>query len=323
MLFRSTLKLTIDSAVSAAAYSAMAGRNGAVLVSNYETGEIICMLSSLGFDPMYPPGANAAEGVYLNKAISSTFAPGSVFKIVTLAAAIENIRDLSTRTFNCQGVATIGYEPITCSGVHGDQTIEQAFANSCNVAFARLSVELGPNILDRYANDLGLVSPHSIDGIPTAAGQFNKAEAKSADLAWSGIGQYHDMVSPYSILRLCSAIANDGQAAAGKLISGLSPNVGEPAGIRRILSQSTANELRGMMNYNVEYAYGAERFPGLNIYAKTGTAEVSGAYPHAWFAGFIKDSRHPLAFTVVIENGGSGLSAAGSVANAVLQAAVA
>jgi peptidoglycan glycosyltransferase len=77
-----------------------------------------------------------------------------------------------------------------------------------------------------------------------------------------------------------------------------------------------------MMSYNVVYSYGEWRFPGLKLCAKTGTAEVGNGSSHAWFAGFLDSEEFPLAFVVLVENGGGGLAAAGPVANSVLQAAV-
>ena len=77
------------------------------------------------------------------------------------------------------------------------------------------------------------------------------------------------------------------------------------------------------MSYNVQASYGTGTFPGLNICAKTGTAEVGDGTDHAWFVGFLNDDAHPYAFVVQVERGGGGLSVAGSIANRVLQAAVA
>ena len=78
-----------------------------------------------------------------------------------------------------------------------------------------------------------------------------------------------------------------------------------------------------MMNYDVVFHYdGAANFPGLNLSAKTGTAELGDGSSHAWFVGFLADEAHPYAFVVLVENGGGGLYAAGPVANAVLQQAV-
>ena len=89
-----------------------------------------------------------------------------------------------------------------------------------------------------------------------------------------------------------------------------------------LLSTATANKLRDMMNYNVSAHYGTNRFPGLNLCAKTGTAEVGDGTSHAWFTGFLLDDAHPYAFVVLVENAGGGLTNAGAVANTVLQAAV-
>ena len=92
----------------------------------------------------------------------------------------------------------------------------------------------------------------------------------------------------------------------------------------QLVSADTAQKIASMMNYNVVYHYGQNRFPGLNISAKTGTAEVGdGKAAHGWFVGFLNDEAHPYAFVCLVENGGSGLGAAGSVINTVLQAAVA
>jgi len=96
----------------------------------------------------------------------------------------------------------------------------------------------------------------------------------------------------------------------------------EPPALYALLSGTTANKLRDMMNYNVSAHYGTNRFPGLNLCAKTGTAEVGDGTSHAWFTGFLLDDAHPYAFVVLVENAGGGLTNAGAVANTVLQAAV-
>lgn len=310
------LKLNIDAKLNATAYKALAGRKGTVLVVNYRTGELKCMVSSPSIDPLNVP-ETLPDGVYLNRAVSSTFTPGSVFKIVTLAAAIENIPDLDSKTFNCTGSVNIGANVVTCSGTHGNQNIEQAFANSCNCAFAQISMELGADTLCEYAEKYGLCSTHSLSGITTAAGNFTKDETNSSYLAWSGIGQYEDLVCPYAFLRLVSAVANGGILSEPSLIGGSEESV-------RLMDTATANKIADFMNYNVQYKYGADSFPGLKLCAKTGTAEVgNGQTSHAWFVGFLNDSSHPYAFVVLVENGGSGRSVAAPVANTVLQQAVA
>lgn len=313
-----TVRLSIDASLNAAAYNALAGRRGAVLVSNYETGEILCMVSTPSYDPNNTPDVSqpAYEGVYLNRALSSTYTPGSVFKLVTLAAAIENIPDLQQRSFYCAGSVVVAGNTVKCTGVHGEQTIELALANSCNCAFSELSQELGADKLYEYTEKYGFLEPLKIDGIETAAGRFDKAEAGSSDLSWSGIGQYNDLTSPISMLRYTAAVANGGIAREPTLLKkGRSRET-------TLMSEETAKKIAEMMSYTVSYAYGTWRFPGLDIHAKTGTAEVGDGKSHAWFTGYITNEGSPLAFTVVIENGGGGLAAAGPVANAVLQAAV-
>lgn len=307
--------LTIDSALNVVALNALNGRKGAVLVSNYKTGEILCMTSSPTTDPA-DESAAIADGTYLNRCINSTFTPGSVFKLITSAAAIEKISDLESRTFTCAGSVDVAGVTVTCTGVHGNQTFEDALANSCNCAFAEISLELGADTLAQYAKELGFTDAQTLDEITTAAGSFSKGASGSANLAWSGIGQYEDLICPYSMLRLVSAIANGGSVVEPTL---LLDNTNSTASL---LKTSTANKLRDMMNYNVRAHYGTNTFPGLDLCAKTGTAEVGDGTSHAWFTGFLLDSAHPYAFVVLVENGGGGLSVAGSVANTVLQAAV-
>lgn len=311
-----TLKLTVDAALNTAAYSALAGRNGAVLVMDYTTGEILCMVSSPSMDPQNP-SATPADGTYLNKCLSAAFVPGSVFKLVTLAAAIENIDDLYDRQFWCGGSAEVGGATLNCTSAHGWQTIKQALANSCNCAFSELAQELGADTLAEYAEKLGITTSHVLDGSTTAAGTFDKAEAGSIGLSWSGIGQYHDLACPFAMLRLVAAIANGGELEEPTLTG-----PGPFSKSTRLLSEDTAAKIADMMDYNVEYAYGTWNFPGLPIHAKTGTAEVGDGTSHSWFVGFLEDDAHPYAFVVMIEHGGAGLANAGSAANALLQAAV-
>ena len=191
-----TLQITVDSSLNAVAYNALAGRNGAVMLMDYTTGEILCMVSTPADDPQNP-SETPADGTYINKCLSASFVPGSVFKLVTLAAAIENIPDLFERTFWCEGSSVVGGAVLNCTGSHGSQTIEQALANSCNCAFGEITLELGADTIAEYAEKLGLTQELSLDGMTVTAGSFDKAEEGSIGLAWSGIGQYNDMVVPY------------------------------------------------------------------------------------------------------------------------------
>ncbi len=312
-----TLQLTVDSSLNAAAYNALAGRDGAVMLIDYTTGEILCMVSTPADDPSNPSAA-PADGTYLNKCLSASFVPGSVYKLVTLAAAIENIPDLFERSFWCEGSSVVGGAVLNCTGSHGSQTIEQALANSCNCAFGEIALELGADTLAEYAEKLGITQELTLDGMTVTPGSFDKAGAGSIGLAWSGIGQYNDLVVPYALVRYVCAIANGGSILEPTLLGH-----GSLDGETELLSADTAARIAEMMNNNVQTAYGGQwTFPGLNVSAKTGTAEVGDGTSHAWMTGFLNDPAHPYAFVVLVENAGGGLTNAGPVANQVLQAAV-
>jgi len=307
------VRLSIDARLQTTAWEALDGRNGAVVVLNYETGEILCMVSAPAYDPA--AGADESlEGVYLNRATQGAYTPGSVFKLVTLAAALEEIPDLMARRFTCQQYLPVGADTVTCTGWHGEQTVEQALANSCNCAFGELALELGSETLARYAEKLGISTALTLDGAATSVGRFDEAPEGSVQLAWSGIGQHNDLATPYAVARLCAAIANGGTVKEPTLLKDGS------SGESRLLPVETAQTLGDMMNYTVVYSYGRDRFPGLDLCAKSGTAEIGDGSSHAWFAGYLQ-SGAPLAFAVIIERGGGGLSQAGAAANTILQTA--
>ena len=313
-----TLQLTVDSSLNTVAYNALAGRNGAVMLIDYTTGEVLCMVSTPADDPTNPSGS-PAEGTYINKCLSASFVPGSVYKLVTLAAAIENIPDLFERTFWCEGSSVVGGAVLNCTGSHGNQTIEQALANSCNCAFGAIALELGADTLAEYAEKLGITQELEMDGITIPAGNFDKAEASSIGLAWSGIGQYNNLVVPYALVRYVAAIANGGSVYEPTLLGH-----GSLDRETQLLSADTAARIAEMMNHNVQTAYGGQyTFQGLNVSAKTGTAEVGDGTSHAWMTGFLNDAEHPYAFVVLVEHAGGGLTNAAPIVNQVLQAAVA
>ena len=305
--------LSLDSRLQAGAWYALNGRRGAVVVLNYETGEVLCMVSSPSYDPLYGPRTEK-DGMYINRCIGAAFIPGSVFKLVTLTAAREHMPDLLDRTFTCQGGLEINGETVHCTGVHGEQTVEQALANSCNAAFGQIAMELGGEVIRDTARRLGVEGALPYCGGETAAGRFDVASRRSAPEAWSGIGQYNDLVTPYAMARLCAAVANGGVAREAVLLAG------EKGEETRLMEPETAEFIGQCMNYNVVYAYGKSNFPWLDLCAKTGTAELGDGSTHAWFVGYLQ-SGAPVAFAVMLERGGGGLAQAGAVANHVLQLA--
>lgn len=310
------LYLNVDSELNRRAWQVLDGRSGAVLVTNYKTGELLCMVSSPTIDPLEAE-PDPPEGAYLNRCLAASFVPGSVFKLVTAAAAIEKIPDLSERRFLCEGAVEIAGVEIVCSGYHGEQTFEEALSNSCNVAFSQIAVELGQEAMVKKVRDLGFLDSQRLDGIPTVAGSFPTDFVGDPELGWAGVGQSTDLICPYAMLRYVSAIANDGVLLGPQLVRDGSTGTAE-----RLLKTETAKDLQRLMHYNVVNGYGEYRFPGLALCGKTGTAERGDGSSNAWFVGFLADEEHPYAFVVMIERGGSGLGAAGSAANEILQFAV-
>ncbi len=334
--FRNTsdVTLTIDANACAAAYDVMAanGYKGAVVVYNYKTGEIICKVSTPTYDPYDPPkiveGDDTYEGVFLDKVLSAAYPPGSTFKLVTAAAAIESIPNADDRLLFCEGSSIIGGEYVTCVEPHSEIDMTQAMAVSCNVYFAELAAELGPDVMTRYANDFGFNKLFTLGSVDIKRSSYDVSKADKAALAWSGVGQYTDLANPLHMAMISSAIANGGSPTKpymikdvssffhfGELSAGTSGQSGE-----KMMKSSTANKLADMMRYTVTDHYGDGTFGDLHVAAKTGTAEVGDGTEDGWIIGFVTDSDCPLAFAVCIENGGFGISSAAPVAKAALEA---
>ena len=308
---------------------------GAVASTTTRRGRCCAWCPPPAFDPLNPPSAeeleenDAYEGAYLNRFLSGTFPPGSVYKTVVLSAAIERMPDLFDRTWTCTGSTQVGDGAITCPHAHGEQDISSALANSCNGVFALLAGELGEDVLEEYTVRAGLTSSYRVSGLNTAAGSFDFDGLTANELGWAGVGQYNDLANPCALMVYMGAIANGGTAAVPRLVLktenalGLPSLPALPRHTQKLVEGDTAAALAELMAHNVTAQYGASRFPNMDVCAKSGTAEVGGGKaPHAWFAGFLRNPDAPYAFVVLVENGGSGADAAGSVAARVLDAVV-
>ena len=321
--------LTLSAAAQTAAYQALGNYHGTVGVYNYKTGEILCAVTSPSYDPDNMPDVDADtsgayDGVYVNRFFQAAYTPGSIFKIVTLAAAIETVPDWESLTFTCEGKTIIGGQEIICEGVHGTITLKQALAHSCNVAFGELAGKVGTKALMEYAEKLGLTESFACDGIPVKAGTVDLKDADAGDLAWAGIGQYTDQVNALTFMRAMGRIAGGGTGAEPYLMAKITR--GEKTAYEaktetssRALKAETAAKLTEYLRNNVATMYGDGQFGGLNVCAKSGTAEHEGETADAMFAGFCVDENCPLAFVVFVENGGSGSAVAAPVAAKVLQ----
>lgn len=324
------VKLTLSGKVQRAALEALGEHKGTVAVYNYKTGEILCAVSTPTYDPDNVPDiagdtTGVYEGAYLNRFTQSVYTPGSIFKIVTLAAALETIEDIQQRSFQCTGSVTIEPDSITCEHTHGVQDLKSAFSNSCNCVFAQIAMELGSETMDRYAAAFGITQSITFDGITTAAGNY-EAGSDAINIGWSGVGQYNDQINPCAYLTFLGAIANGGQGVNPYIVEGIS--VGRDSAYKaqtqqrdRILSEETAQVLQSYLRNNVMFRYGDYNFPGLTVCAKTGTAEVGGDQkPNAMFTGFVTDEEYPLAFIICVENAGYGGTVCIPMASAVLEA---
>lgn len=330
------LKLTIDRDICDEAYKALDGRKGTVGIVNYKTGDIVCSVSSPSYDVEDVPDSlltsERYEGVYINRLLGAHYVPGSTFKLVTAICAIENIPDIYSREWVCNGE----YQPesgvaIKCNANHGKHiNFKDALAKSCNSAFAQIAIELGQEKLATTAKELGIGSAVTVSGtIDSYAGYFDatdKIKLGVDALGWTGIGQGNTRIAPITMLRIVSAVANGGNAVSFNIVDSLANQAGKaldftlPSNQLSMMNSDVAAKLKEMMRYNVTDHYGESKYKGLNLCAKSGTAQIDSDESHniAWFVGFMDDSEHPYAFVVAIENGNSGSQTAGPVAKRVL-----
>ncbi len=310
-------RLTLSARIQNTALEAMAGRKGTVAVYNYKTGEILCALTTPTFDPENVPDiagdtSGKYDGVYLNRFLQSAYIPGSIFKTVTTAAALDCVPGIEEKTFQCYGKLEYGTEAVTCEKAHGTVNLKQALASSCNCAFAQIAELVGKKNMEHYVDQFQLEESLQFDGVTTAKGNYDTANTAPVSFAWSCIGQYTDLVNPARFMTFMGAIGGGGKAAEPYLMQYVSS--GEETTYQaktkktdRLMSEAVADTLKAYMRNNVQAVYGDHNFPGLKVCAKSGTSELGGGQTsNAMFAGFVDSEEYPLAFMVVVENGGYG-----------------
>ncbi len=326
----SDVTLTIDAALCETAYNAMGDYDGAVVVMNYRTGEILASVSTPTFDPsdMEKFMEGGGESELVNRAFSGLYPPGSTFKLVTASALIEN--GLESFETECDGSTKISGKKIACTDEHGDVDLKKAISKSCNVYFAEAAQELGGSDLAAITNKYLFNDNMRFNDLVMAKSVFDKPTG-SIDLAWSSIGQYHDLITPLHACMVAGAIANNGEMMEPKLLLSVSGGAVSgymfaPGVTARPIKSDTADKLTEMMIECVKSGTGKKAaVKGVAVAGKTGTAEVAGEegnQSHAWFAGFIDVEDHPLCIAVVLEYAGSGGSHAAPVAHDVLAKAL-
>ena len=322
-------ELTLSAKVQNTALEAMAGRKGTVAVYNYKTGEILCAVTTPTYDPDNVPDiasdtTGAWNGVYLNRFVQSVYIPGSIFKVVTTAAALECVPDILNHTFTCTGKVEYGTEAVTCEAAHGTLNLQTALSKSCNCSFAQIAKLVGKENMKKYVEQFQVTKRLSFDGVTTAEGNYDISDTGAVSFAWSCIGQHTDQINPARFMTFMGAIASGGNAAEPYLVSrvtveGEDTYRADTEKTGKLMSPETAALLQKYMRSNVENVYGAWNFPGLTVCGKSGTSQLGGGQTsNAMFAGFVTDEQYPLAFVCVVENGGYGAATCVPILSGVL-----
>lgn len=326
---------TLDVDLQQTAYDALGDRKGAVVVMEVDTGKVLAMVSKPEFDTNQINvlwdslvSGDAGEGLLLNRAAQGVYPPGSTFKTLVLLEYIrENPEDYKNFHFDCNGVYQYGEYTIRCyhSTVHGSQNLEQAFANSCNGAFARMGLELNHAKMKSLAEEM-LFNKEQPLSIPYSKSTFALEDGASDwEVLQTSIGQGGTQITPVHNLMITAAIANEGNLMKPYFIDHVINASGEtgqeflPESWGSLMSGEEAGILAGMMELVVTDGTGsALRTEAYRAAGKTGSAEFeTGKESHAWFTGFAPAEDPKIAISVVVEEGGSGGREAAPIARAV------
>lgn len=323
------IKVTLDSQVCSVTSKAFGNKKGTAIAYNYLTGEIICCVSLPTYDVYNRPNLDfdykkEYEGVYINRALSSSFVPGSIFKLFTASAMLNRTSD-TDRLFKCEKIKLYDGEKVVCMSNHGKINLQTGLCKSCDIVFGDIAVELGKEVMKSEIEKFGFNKQISIDGINLAQSNYDLTNASKADLAWSGIGQYKNLVNPMHMLMIMGAFANGGSPVTPTFIkeissgSGITVFINSPSIYGKMVDETVAEKIKNMMRNTMKNQYGDSMFPGMKMCAKTGTGEVGGDEAHGWMVGFSEDKSFPIAFVVLAENSGFGIKTAGAIASVMMK----
>ncbi len=333
------LYLTIDSKLQQEAYYAFKERPGAAVVLIPKTGEVVCLVSSPGFQPneisddlLWENMINNKElACIFNRALKGRYPPGSIFKIITTAAAIEN--KLNKKYYS----APQGYLPSGSNRRifdiekriygerwkgHGLIDLKTAMEKSSNVYFSKLGVELNMRTVKKYAEKFGFnreIDWNSSNNMFKGEffikeGFFPDEIITDSDLAWASIGQHKVLVTPMQVALFTSAIANDGILVNPRIELNQKNKKGW-----RVIKKTTAKKLQDILRNVVKKGTGYRvNIAGLEVAGKTGTAEKTGGQNICWFTAFAPYNDAAIAVTVVVENGEYGGKDAAKIARKIL-----
>jgi penicillin-binding protein 2 len=345
---------TFDKQLQLASQQAIVGFRGAAVVMEVNTGRILAMVSSPGIDPNLFDSANRNNEILnnllndgqqrlLNRAAQSSYPLGSLFKIITMAAALESNLYTPSSTYFCDsyfkelpGETLADWTVAKKLPPSGNLTLMQGLMRSCNPWFLHIGLDLFRQKGDKYISDLargfGLGSATGIEQVAEDAGNIPnpKTDGDSVQLAF---GQGETLVTPLQVVRFIAAIGNGGTLYRPQIIQTMTSSSGittftfspEKTGILPIKSE-TLNAIQEAMRMVVKNKLGTayDVLEGLNIsiYGKTGTATTSVDKPHAWFGGYTSTGRTDkpdIAVIVFAENAGEGSEIAAPIFRRIIE----
>lgn len=288
--------------------------SGAAVVMDGESGEILAWASAPTFNPNTIEEYLIGDGdCLINKVSQGAYAPGSVFKIVTAAAALENGICTAEQEFECMGEATVEGVTLSCSTApeegHGMIDMEEAMAYSCNCYFAQLGDMVGSDKISEMAQKFGFGSRVLTDFPEETTGNMPKEdEVGPWDVSNLSIGQGQILATPLQVMKMTAIIAGGGTAPKPHVIMEESAESTAELPQDRIISRQTASAIEEMLSQVMEYGTGTAAWP-VPVFGKTGTAEAGGAdnpIKNCWFTGYCDIGEKTYVITVLAEDGSSG-----------------
>lgn len=315
------LTLTIDSRVQAAAEQQLAGTSGAIVCLDPSSGAVLALASAPTFDPSAPyddSDTATASSLYLDRATSGSYEPGSTFKLVTLSAALE--RGVATPSTQYDAPATMDFDGVTVTNfqneAYGTLSLTDATTYSVNTVYAQVGVQLGGDALASQAEAYGFNHDLPFD-LSTTSPVFN-APTTTGELAWtadgSPIGNAGIGTNPLHMALVMGAIANGGTMVGPHLYQGE-----DTTQLATTVSAGTAATILDILSANPA----GDNASAYHLIGKTGTDEVPGEASNAWYVGVAYNGDKSVVVTAVIEHAGTGFEAALPRAAAVADAALA
>lgn len=323
---------TLDVDLQKAAYDALGNRRGAVVVMEPGTGKILAMVSK----PDYNPNTLLADwaglvseentsGQLLNRAAQGLYPPGSTFKMVTaLEYMRENPDNYRDFTFDCDGIYENGDYAIKCyhETAHGHQNLQQAFANSCNGAFASLGLLLNPSSLRTTADQLLFNTELPLSIAYSKSSYIMGPGADTWQVLQTSIGQGQTQITPLHNAMITAAIANGGTLMRPYFVDHVENSGGNvikkfmPHSFGNLMTAEESFALTELMRSVVTEGTGsALRMDAYTAAGKTGSAEFDKEKEtHAWFVGFAPAEAPQIVVSVIVEEGGSGGQTAAPIA---------